>query len=131
MRSMATRNGEISNGKLFAAVLFVVTVGLMLSAWDEKDFAELRAEAQAAKENLARIAVEQSGYTHFYNAGAHCRAPGKDERLEMTLARPGEPGKGYRCVYWQRDMPGFGMRKWVTWSRSPGTVLVVPGKALR
>lgn len=119
MRPMATRNGDVSNGTLFAAVLIVATLGLMASAWDERDLAELRAEATAAKEGLARLAVEHSGYTHFYNVAAHCRVPGKDERLEMVLAGPGEPGSGYRCMYWKRSIPGFRMRATATWSRSP------------
>jgi hypothetical protein len=123
MRPMATRNGDVSNGTLFAAVLIVATLGLMASAWDERDFAELRAEATAAKEGLARLAVEHSGYTHFYNVAAHCRVPGKDERLEMVLADPGEPGKGYRCMYWQRSIPGYRMRATATWSRSRGLFL--------
>jgi hypothetical protein len=117
---MATRNDDISNGRLFAAVLMVATLALMASAWDDKELAELRAEATAWKEGLARYAVEQSGYTHFYNVAEHCRVPGKGERLEMVLADPRDPGKGYRCVYWQRSMPGYRMRATVTWSRSPG-----------
>ena len=123
MRPMATPNSDISNGRLFAAVLIVATLALMASAWDEKDLAKLRAEATAAKEYAARLAIEHAGYTHFYNAGAHCRAPGKEERLEMVLADAGDPGKGYRCMYWRRSMPGFRMRQTVTWSRSPGVSL--------
>lgn len=119
MRPMATRNGDISNGRLFGAVLIVATLALAASAWDEKELAELRAKATAAKESAARFAVEHSGYTHFYNAAEHCRAPGKNERLEMALARPNEPGNGYRCVYWERALPGIGMRATGTYSRSP------------
>lgn len=129
MRPMATRNGEMSGGTLLAAALFVATLGLMASAWDERDFAELRAEAQAAKEALARLAVEYSGYSHFYNAAEHCRVPSKDERLEMVLAHPDEPGNGYRCLYWRRHLPGYGMRQTVTWSRSPRVVLSESGEA--
>ncbi|MBZ0250884.1 MAG: hypothetical protein K8F93_14615 [Burkholderiales bacterium] len=123
MRSMATRNGEMSNGTLFAAVLFLATLALMASAWDEEDFARIREEARAAKEGLARLAVEHSGYTHFYNSAQHCRVPGEGERLEMTLAAPHDPGKGYRCTYWKRSMPGYYMRMTMSWSRSPGLEL--------
>lgn len=123
MRSMANRNGDISNGTLFAAVLILATLGLMVSAWDEEDFARMREEARIAKEGLARLAVEHSGYTHFYNVAEHCRVPGRGERLEMVLADERDPGRGFRCLYWQRSMPGYRMRATATWSRSPGLTL--------
>lgn len=121
MRSMATRrrHDDISHPKLFAAVCVLFTLGITVSAWDERDLAELRRESEARKENVARWLVEQTGQTGFYDAVKHCRVPGKGEQLVMQLAAPGEPGSGYRCTYWLRGARGLLMGAEVEYSRSP------------
>jgi hypothetical protein len=107
-------------GLIFVAVLFV-----QASAWDEKDFALLSAEAAQARANAARYLVEHSGYQDVaYKATPfNCRAPLPDERLVMQLANPRDPGKGYRCTYWLAGLDRN--RATVTWSRSPDVVRYV------
>jgi hypothetical protein len=44
------------------AVVLVGVLYLQVSAWDERDLAELRERAARAKANAVRYVVEQSGY---------------------------------------------------------------------
>lgn len=107
-----------------AGVIFVGVLFLQVSAWDEKDRAELRAKAEEARANGVRYLVEHSGYrTPYLATPFHCRAPLADERLVMQLADARDPGKGYRCTYWMRGLDRNVAT--VTWSRSPDVVRYV------
>jgi hypothetical protein len=114
--------------KAFFGVIVVAIAYLQVSAWDEKDLAELREDAERAKANAVRYLIEESGYRNVSASAFHCRAPLKDERLVMQHANPRDPGKGYRCTYWliaQRQDKGYAT---VTWSRSPEIVRELPPK---
>lgn len=102
--------------KVFTLIVLLGAIWVAMSAWDERDFAELRAEAQRAKADGVRYLVEESGYRPAaYESAFHCHAPRKGERLVMQFASPRDPGKGYRCTYW---LVASGDTT-VTWSRSP------------
>lgn len=117
------------NQKLFALLALIAVLYLQASAWDDRDLANLRAEAEAAKADGVRYLVEQSGYRPVAYASAfHCRAPVKGERLTMQHANPREPGKGYRCTYWLTTHPAEQVAT-VTWSRSPDLQPTTPRKA--
>src|SRR5258706_16463983 len=96
-----------SQQRSFLAVVLVLVAGVQLSAWDERDFAEMRAEAlvraERAKADAVRYVVEESGYRHPTASDFHCRAPVKGERLVMQHVNPREPGRGYRCASWRND----------------------------
>lgn len=102
--------------KVFAVLVLLGAIWVVMSGWDEKDFAQLRAEARQAKADGVRYLVEESGYRPVAYASAfHCRAPLKGERLVMQHASERDPGKGYRCTYWL----GKTGDTTVIWSRSP------------
>lgn len=110
-----------SQQKAFAGVVLVGILYLQVSAWDEADLRELRAQAERAKADGVRYLVEKSGYRDAFVNGFHCRAPRKGERLVMQHADPRDPGKGYRCTYWMLPTRN-GQPLTVTWSRSPEVV---------
>lgn len=109
------------NQKIFAGALFLAIAWLQLSAWDEKDLAELRAKAERARADGVRYLVEQSQYRDAYVSEFHCRAPRKGEQLVMQHADPRDPGKGYRCTTRLLGWRNEGVAT-VTWSRSPEVV---------
>jgi hypothetical protein len=111
-----------SQQRSFLAIILVAVMGLQMSAWDERDFADMRARAERAKANAVRYVVEESGYRAPTASDFHCRAPLKGERLVMQHANPREPGKGYRCTYYRNDRPLDSNVATVTWSRSPEVV---------
>lgn len=120
MRSMATPNGSRSP-RLFVAVMFAATAFVALSAWDEEDLEELRAEAREVKRHALMFAIEESGHREYFASDFHCRVPLKGERLEMQHVGTNEPGRGYRCTYRiMMQPPGVVPVANVTWSRSPG-----------
>lgn len=105
-------------------LLVVAVIWVQLSAWDEKDYEQLRAEAEHAKADGVRYLVERSGYAPVaWTSDFHCRTPRKGERLVMQLANPRDPGKGFRCTYWLPPTVDLPSRAEVTWSRSPGVVM--------
>ena len=115
-----------SEQKAFFAVIIVAILFGQVSAWDEKDFAELREEARQARTNAVRYLVEESGERGVYASDFHCRAPLHGERLVMQHANPRDPGKGYRCTYWITSFRAQDHYAQVTWSRSPDVIKALP-----
>lgn len=74
-----------------------IIVGLAMIAVQHFD----RADYDAAVDASLKYLAENTQYRSYVLTEEHCRAPRAGERLVMELAKPKEPGNGYRCTYWE------------------------------
>lgn len=72
------------------AVIFYIWV--LVSKWDQEAFV-------VAVDDWLRQAAEQADFRPYFTTAKHCRVPFAGEVLVMQLAKPDEPGKGFRCSY--------------------------------
>jgi hypothetical protein len=86
--------------KLILASLAAGLAMIAVQRFDRMDF-------DRAVDASLKYLAENTDYRSYVLTEEHCRAPRAGERLVMELAKPREPGKGYRCTYWQNV--GYGL----------------------
>ena len=86
--------------KLILASLAAGVALLAVQNFDRRDF-------DAAVDASLKYLAENTSYRSYVLTEEHCRAPREGERLVMELAKPREPGKGFRCTYWEHV--GYGL----------------------
>jgi hypothetical protein len=111
-----------SEQKAVAGVVLVGVLFLQVSAWDERDLAQLREEGGAPRRAACATWSRHSNYREALKSDFHCRAPVVGERLVMQVANAKDAGRGFRCEYFAHRK-GEGDMKTTTWSRSPELVV--------